>query len=136
MPGTRQAYPLEFRREAVALVRSGAPLKQVAAELGVSEQTLRNWHRQVTSTPGIKGCSASGGVATDDGPAPSLDEDEIAPTAVAAPKYELEPSLSTVQPRRAGRRRLVGSAACSHSSTSDRRTTRKEEPPCCSRLDR
>jgi len=30
----------------VALIRSGAPLKQVAAELGVSEQTLRNWHRQ------------------------------------------------------------------------------------------
>jgi transposase-like protein len=30
----------------VALVRSGTPLKQVAAELGVSEQTLRNWRRQ------------------------------------------------------------------------------------------
>ena len=28
------------------LVRSGTPLKQVAAELGVSEQTLRNWRRQ------------------------------------------------------------------------------------------
>ena len=46
MPRTRPPYPLEFRREAVALVRSGVPLKQVAADLGVSEQTLRNWRRQ------------------------------------------------------------------------------------------
>jgi transposase len=46
MPRTRPPYPPEFRREAVALVRSGTPLKQVAAELGVSEQTLRNWRRQ------------------------------------------------------------------------------------------
>jgi transposase len=43
MPRTRPAYPPEFRRQAVELVRSGTPLKQVAAELGVSEQTLRNW---------------------------------------------------------------------------------------------
>ncbi len=46
MPRTRPPYPPEFRREAVELVRSGTPLKQVAAELGVSEQTLRNWCRQ------------------------------------------------------------------------------------------
>lgn len=46
MPRTRPPYPPEFRREAVALVRSGTPLSQVAAELGVSEQTLRNWRRQ------------------------------------------------------------------------------------------
>src|SRR5215210_5389150 len=51
MPRTRPPYPPEFRREAVALVRSGVPLKRVAADLGVadlgvSEQTLRNWRRQ------------------------------------------------------------------------------------------
>ncbi|MFN8204501.1 MAG: transposase [Solirubrobacteraceae bacterium] len=28
------------------LVRSGTPLQQVADELGVSAQTLRNWRRQ------------------------------------------------------------------------------------------
>ena len=28
------------------LIRSGTPLKQVADELGVSEQTLRDWRRQ------------------------------------------------------------------------------------------
>jgi len=46
MPRTRPPYPPEFRREAVALIRAGTPLKQVAAELGVSEHTLRNWRRQ------------------------------------------------------------------------------------------
>jgi transposase len=46
MPRTRPPYPREFRREAVALVRSGVALKQIAADLGVSEQTLRNWRRQ------------------------------------------------------------------------------------------
>ena len=46
MPRTRPPYPPEFRRQAVELVRSGTPLKQVASDLGVSEQTLRNWRRQ------------------------------------------------------------------------------------------
>jgi transposase len=46
MPRTRPPYPPQFRREAVELLRSGAALKQVAADLGVSEQTLRNWRRQ------------------------------------------------------------------------------------------
>ncbi len=46
MPRTRPPYPPEFRRRAVELIRSGTPLKQVAEDLGVSEQTLRNWRRQ------------------------------------------------------------------------------------------
>ena len=46
MPRTRPPYPPEFRRQAVELMRSGTPLKEVAADLGVSEQTLRNWRRQ------------------------------------------------------------------------------------------
>jgi transposase len=46
MPRTRPPYPPEFRREAVALIRAGAPIKQTASDLGVSEQTLRNWVRQ------------------------------------------------------------------------------------------
>jgi transposase len=46
VPRTRPPYPPEFRRQAVELIASGTPLKQVAAELGVSEQTLRNWRRQ------------------------------------------------------------------------------------------
>jgi transposase len=48
MPRTRPAYPPEFRREAVELVRSsGRPLPQIADELGVSPQSLRNWVKQV-----------------------------------------------------------------------------------------
>jgi transposase len=46
VPRTRPPYPPEFRRQAIELVRSGTPLKQVASDLGVSEQTLRNWRRQ------------------------------------------------------------------------------------------
>ena len=46
MPRTRPPYPPEFRRQAVELIRSDTPLKQVASDLGVSEQTLRNWRRQ------------------------------------------------------------------------------------------
>src|SRR3954447_12916263 len=46
VPRARPPYPPEFRRQAIELVRSGTPLKQVAVELGVSEQTLRNWRRQ------------------------------------------------------------------------------------------
>jgi transposase len=47
VPRTRPPYPPEFRAEAVRLVRSGGKLlREVAEDLGVSEQTLRNWVRQ------------------------------------------------------------------------------------------
>jgi transposase len=47
MPKTRPPYPDEFRREAVELVRSGRAIRDVAESLGVSQQTLRNWVKQV-----------------------------------------------------------------------------------------
>jgi transposase len=46
MPKTRRPFPPEFRREAVAMVRSGRPVPEVAEALGVSQQSLRNWARQ------------------------------------------------------------------------------------------
>ena len=40
-------YSPEFKREAVALLRSsGRPVPQLASELGVSPQSLRNWAAQ------------------------------------------------------------------------------------------
>ena len=55
-------YSSEFRAEAVRLLRSsGRPVPQLARELGVSEQSLRNWSRQLD---------------VDDGRAPGLSSDE------------------------------------------------------------
>ncbi len=40
-------YPQEFRERAVELARLRAkPIKQLATDLGVSDQTLHNWLRQ------------------------------------------------------------------------------------------
>ena len=46
VPKTRPAYPDEFRREAVQMLRAGRTPRELAQSLGVSEQTLRNWRRQ------------------------------------------------------------------------------------------
>jgi transposase len=47
MPKT-PPYSKEFKREAVQLLRSSdRPIPQLAKELGVSPQSLRNWSRQI-----------------------------------------------------------------------------------------
>ena len=46
MPRIRPPYPPEFRAEAVELIRSGAKsLAELSRDLGVTDQTLRNWLR-------------------------------------------------------------------------------------------
>jgi hypothetical protein len=40
------AYPPEFRREAIELLRAGRAPRELSESLSVSEQTLRNWRRQ------------------------------------------------------------------------------------------
>lgn len=41
-------YSMSFKRDAVQLLRSsGRPIPQLASELGVSPQSLRNWSRQL-----------------------------------------------------------------------------------------
>lgn len=47
-------YSDEFRREAVRLLRSsGRPIPQLAGELGVSPQSLRNWSMQAALDTGV-----------------------------------------------------------------------------------
>ena len=46
MPKTRPAYPEQFSREALELLRAGRSPRELSESLGVSQQTLRNWRRQ------------------------------------------------------------------------------------------
>ena len=47
MPRSRPPYPPEFRAEAVRLAKSsGEPIGRIAKDLGISDQTLRNWVAQ------------------------------------------------------------------------------------------
>jgi transposase len=47
VPRPRPPYPPEFRAEAIRLVKaSGESVAQVAKDLGISDQTLRNWIAQ------------------------------------------------------------------------------------------
>jgi transposase len=47
VPRSRPPYPDEFRAEAIRLVkRSGESIRKIASDLGISDQTLRNWVHQ------------------------------------------------------------------------------------------
>jgi len=53
MPRTRPPYPPEFRAEAVELIRSGSKsIAELSRDLGVTDQTLRNWLRQANLDAG------------------------------------------------------------------------------------
>ncbi|MDT8916074.1 transposase [Amycolatopsis sp. PS_44_ISF1] len=58
----KSKYPGQFRRDAVELARSSdRPLRQVARELGVTHETLRNWVRTAERTPAEPGGTAGRG---------------------------------------------------------------------------
>ncbi|MFF0723137.1 transposase, partial [Micromonospora sp. NPDC003816] len=58
--GRPSKYTEEFQRDAVDLVgSSGRPINQVARELGLSHETLRNWVRKRERQAGT-GPAASG----------------------------------------------------------------------------
>lgn len=47
MPATNPPYPQEFKAEAVKLARcSDKRLSEVASDLGIATETLKNWLRQ------------------------------------------------------------------------------------------
>ena len=45
----RRGYPADFRRRVVGLVESGRKVSEIAAELGVSQQTIYVGRRQAQS---------------------------------------------------------------------------------------
>jgi transposase len=60
--GRPSKYTEEFRRDAVDLVRSsGRPINQVARELGMSHETLRNWVRAAERQAGVGPAASDGG---------------------------------------------------------------------------
>lgn len=54
MPKSRPPYPDQFRREALELVRQGRSIADVAASLGITAQSLRNWKRQDERDRGVR----------------------------------------------------------------------------------
>ena len=66
--GRPSKYTQEFRRDAVDLVRSsGRPINEVARELGMSHETLRNWARKHEhQTSGSVPVAAGGGLSVAD----------------------------------------------------------------------
>jgi transposase-like protein len=49
-----KSYPHEFRRRVLELVRAGKRVSEVAADLGVSAQTIYNWRRQEQIDSGLR----------------------------------------------------------------------------------
>ena len=45
-------YPEEFRRKVLDLVAAGRPIAQIADDLGISDQTIYGWRKQVVIDTG------------------------------------------------------------------------------------
>jgi transposase len=50
-----KAFPLEFRRDVVAVARKGeAPLSQIAKDFGISESCLHRWLKLADADDGVR----------------------------------------------------------------------------------
>jgi len=73
MKESKPAYTPEFRQGAIDLLRtSGKPLTQVARELGVSANSLRNWKARLLGASRNPGSGAGG-----DAPGPSASAEQL-----------------------------------------------------------
>jgi len=50
----RSGYPSEFRRRTLALLEAGRQVKDLAADLGISEQTIYTWRKQARIDTGTE----------------------------------------------------------------------------------
>ena len=48
---TRKSFTEEFKREAVRLAKERGNLRATARDLGISDNTLQNWKKQLEQTP-------------------------------------------------------------------------------------
>jgi transposase-like protein len=51
----RRGYPPEFRQRVIELVEGGRRVAEVAADLGISQQTIYTWRRQARIDAGLLG---------------------------------------------------------------------------------
>ena len=54
MPRSRRAYPPEFRRQMIELVRAGRTPEELSREFEPSAQAIRNWVQQAAVDAGRK----------------------------------------------------------------------------------
>jgi transposase-like protein len=50
----RRGYPAEFRRRVIESVEGGRKVAEIAADLGISEQTIYTWRRQARIDAGLE----------------------------------------------------------------------------------
>lgn len=50
----RKGYPGEFRRRVLDLIEAGRPVREIARDLGISDQTIYNWRRQDRVDRGVE----------------------------------------------------------------------------------
>jgi transposase len=55
----RRGYPAEFRQRVLDLIAAGRRVRDVAADLAISEQTVYSWRRQERVDQGIDPCLTS-----------------------------------------------------------------------------